>query len=122
MSQIQVSNLTFTYEGSYDAVFQDVSFQIDTDWKLGLIGRNGRGKTTLLRLLLGVCPYQGTIKSSVPFEYFPMKIEDEEECPMGQLPGDVPLWKVRRELSLMEADEGLLYRPFYTLIQKISIM
>ena len=70
MSQIQVSNLTFTYEGSYDAVFQDVSFQIDTDWKLGLIGRNGRGKTTLLRLLLGVCPYQGTIKSSVPFEYF----------------------------------------------------
>ena len=44
MSQIQVSNLTFTYEGSYDAVFQDVSFQIDTDWKLGLIGRNGRGK------------------------------------------------------------------------------
>ena len=50
MSQIQVSNLTFTYEGSYDAVFQDVSFQIDTDWKLGLIGRNGRGKTTLLRL------------------------------------------------------------------------
>ena len=115
MSQIQVSNLTFTYEGSYDAVFQDVSFQIDTDWKLGLIGRNGRGKTTLLRLLLGVCPYQGTIKSSVPFEYFPMKIEDEEECPMDQLPGDVPLWKVRRELSLMEADEGLLYRPFYTL-------
>ena len=25
------------------------SFRIDTDWKLGLIGRNGRGKTTLLK-------------------------------------------------------------------------
>ena len=37
MAQIQVTDLT------YD-VFKDVSFSIDTDWKLGLIGRNGRGK------------------------------------------------------------------------------
>ena len=66
MSQIQVSNLTFTYEGSYDAVFQDVSFQIDTDWKLGLIGRNGRGKTTLLRIILGLeQPDHGTIQGQV---------------------------------------------------------
>ena len=46
MSLIQVSDLSFTYEGSFDPVFENVSFQIDTDWKLGLTGRNGRGKTT----------------------------------------------------------------------------
>ena len=51
MSLIQVEHLTFAYPGSYDNVFEDVSFQIDTDWKLGLLGRNGRGKTTFLRLL-----------------------------------------------------------------------
>ena len=44
MSQIQVSNLTFTYEVSYDAVFQDVSFQIDTDWKLYLLEREPNEK------------------------------------------------------------------------------
>ena len=115
MSQINVSNLTFAYEGSYDTVFQQVSFQIDTDWKLGLIGRNGRGKTTLLRLLQGKYPYKGSISAPVDFEYFPFPIEDEEECPMDLLTEDVPLWKVRRELLLMQGDEGILYRPFCTL-------
>ena len=39
MSLINVSNLTFAYEGSYDNIFENVSFQIDTDWKLGFTGR-----------------------------------------------------------------------------------
>ena len=58
---IQISHLTFAYDGSYDVIFQDVSFQLDTDWKLGFIGRNRRGKTTFLKLLLGQYEYQGTI-------------------------------------------------------------
>lgn len=40
MSQIQVTDLTYGYKGSFDTVFENVSFGIDTDWKLGLIGRN----------------------------------------------------------------------------------
>lgn len=44
MSQISVSNLTFCYEGSFDNIFENVSFLIDTDWKLGFIGRNGKGR------------------------------------------------------------------------------
>ncbi len=50
MSIINVTNLTFAYDGSYDNIFENVSFQIDTDWKLGFTGRNGRGKTTFLNL------------------------------------------------------------------------
>ena len=53
MSIIQVNNLTFGYEGSIENVFENVTFNLDTDWKLGLIGRNGKGKTTLLKLLQG---------------------------------------------------------------------
>ena len=53
MSLIQVKNLSFTYEDSFDPVFENVSFQIDTDWKLGFIGRNGKGKTPLLWLRAG---------------------------------------------------------------------
>ena len=53
MSLIDVQNLTFAYDGSYENIFENVSFQIDTDWRLGFVGRNGRGKTTFLRLLLG---------------------------------------------------------------------
>ena len=65
MSQICVSDLTFYYDGSYDNIFEHVSFQIDTDWSLGLIGRNGRGKTTFLNLLLGKYEYKGKIVSPV---------------------------------------------------------
>src|SRR5699024_12723157 len=71
MSQILVSHLTFSYECSFDVIFDDVSFTLDTDWKLGVAGRNGKGKTTFLRLLQGKYPYQGTISASVAFDYFP---------------------------------------------------
>ena len=59
MSMIKVENLTFAYPSGYDNVFENVSFQIDTDWKLGFVGRNGRGKTTFLKLLMGKYPYLG---------------------------------------------------------------
>ena len=32
MSLIRVEHLTFAYQGSYDAVFENMGFQIDTDW------------------------------------------------------------------------------------------
>ncbi len=71
MSLISIQNLTFGYEGSPDHVFENVSFQLDTQWKLGLIGRNGRGKTTFLRLLEGRYEYAGLIQAGVNFVYFP---------------------------------------------------
>ena len=61
MAQIQVTDLTFSYDGSADDVLKDATFNIDTDWKLGLIGRNGKGKTTLLNLFMGRYEYRGTI-------------------------------------------------------------
>ena len=39
MSLIDVQNLTFAYDGSYENIFENVSFQIDTDWRLGFVGR-----------------------------------------------------------------------------------
>lgn len=71
MSMIRVENITFSYPSSFDPVFENVSFQIDTEWKLGLVGRNGRGKTTLLKLLLGEYEYRGKITGAVTFDYFP---------------------------------------------------
>ena len=77
MALIDVVDLSFAYEGSYDNVFEHVSFQIDTDWKLGFVGRNGRGKTTFLNLLLGNYEYQGRISSNMEFAYFPYEAKDK---------------------------------------------
>ena len=118
MSIIQVTNLTFCYEGSYDNIFENVSFQIDTDWRLGLTGRNGRGKTTLLRLLQGQYPYQGTIQASVGFDYFPYAVPDAAQCPidlLARICPEVPQWRFLRELAALEVAEDALYRPFDTL-------
>ena len=80
MAMIRVEHLTFSYPSSYDAVFEDVSFQIDTNWKLGFIGRNGRGKTTFLRLLLGQYEYAGRIDAPVSFDYFPYEAAGRDRC------------------------------------------
>lgn len=118
MSLISVNGLTFYYEGSYDNIFEDVSFQIDTNWKLGFIGRNGKGKTTFLNLLLGKYEYIGTISSSVHFDYFPFRISDGEKDTITiieEINPDYEFWKICRELSLLHVDADVLYRPFYTL-------
>jgi len=118
MSLINIVHLTFGYEGSWENIFEDVSFQIDTNWKLGFTGRNGRGKTTFLQLLLGKYEYSGTISSSVSFDYFPFAVEHPEENTvdvMETVCPDCAYWKIQRELSLLEVDEDVLYRPFSTL-------
>ena len=118
MSLIDVSNLTFAYEGSYDDIFTDVSFQMDTDWKLGFCGRNGRGKTTFLKLLMGEYEYAGSISASVNFDYFPPEVADPGENAIDVLDGiapDAPLWEKQKELSKLEVAEDVLHRPFSTL-------
>ena len=118
MSMIKVENLTFSYPSSYDPIFENVNFQIDTDWKLGFVGRNGRGKTTFLHLLQGKYEYLGAIQSSVQFDYFPYPVADkgrltgeilEEVCPQAEE------WEFMRELSYLEVDADVLWRPFDTL-------
>jgi lincosamide and streptogramin A transport system ATP-binding/permease protein len=118
MSQINVTNLTFAYDGSYDNIFEDVSFQIDTDWKLGFTGRNGRGKTTFLNLLLGKHEYSGIISAAVNFEYFPYEVTNPEDNTIDVIESIYPdylQWQVMRELSLLQVSEDVLYRPFATL-------
>ena len=77
MAQIMVKDLTFSYDSVYENIFEHVSFQIDTDWRLGFIGRNGRGKTTFLNLLMGKYEYQGSITTSVEFDYFPFTVTEQ---------------------------------------------
>ena len=118
MSMIKTENLTFSYPSHYEAIFENVSFCIDTDWKLGFIGRNGRGKTTFLNLLLGKYEYEGKIDASVAFDYFPYPISEpekmtkdilEEICPQAEE------WEFLKEMSYLDMKEDVLYRPFETL-------
>ena len=118
MSMIKVEDLTFSYPSSYDLIFDRVSFQIDTDWKLGFVGRNGRGKTTFLNLLLGKYEYRGKITSNVRFDYFPYPITDKERQTadiLQEICPDAKEWEIRRELSYLDVEMEVLWRTFETL-------
>lgn len=118
MSLISVNDLTYYYDGSSDPVFDGATFSIDSSWKTGLIGRNGKGKTTLLRLLTGELDSNGAVTSNMEFLYFPFDIPDRELtgselaeliCPVAEQ------WEILRELSTIGTDCEVLYRPFRTL-------
>lgn len=115
MSMISVHNLTFGYDGGINHVFENVSFNIDTDWRLGLIGRNGKGKTTFLKLLMDEYEYQGSIIKNVDFDYFPFDVENKTKMAIEIVNDIAPLaedWEIIKELSLLGTEADVLYRSF----------
>ena len=122
MSMIRVENLTFSYLSSYDDIFQNVIFRIDTDWKLGFIGRNGRGKTTFMKLLLGEYEYAGKIMSDMSFDYFPYKVSDKSQMTeqiLWEICPSVQEWELIKELSYLKLKDDILWPPFDTLSNEL---
>ena len=66
---IDVEGLSFSYEGGVP-VLQDISLHVGENEAVGLIGANGVGKSTLLKLLVGLdLGFTGSIRvSEVPLE------------------------------------------------------
>ena len=118
MSQITIQDLSFTYEGDHVPVFQHLDLQLDTRWKLGLVGRNGRGKTTLLRLLEGSLSGGGVLTRPDRTIYFPRLVAEPERPAREILLEGIPWeeeWMLLRELNRLGLDEDILDRPFSSL-------
>ena len=62
MAVIKAQHLTFSYDGA-EAVLSDVSFELESEETVVLIGANGVGKSTLLKILVGLLPgYRGIVE------------------------------------------------------------
>lgn len=139
MSQIKINEMSFSYKAFYEPVFHKVTLNLDTDWRLGLIGRNGRGKTTLLKLLHGeLVPDGGRISLETETELFPYEnrgkypltmdvikenigglrtLEEnlEDMDALGrylELDGFEMESRIRKEMHRMKLEEELLSREF----------
>lgn len=116
MGTIQTQNLSFTYPGADHPLFDHLSVNLDDHWKLGLIGRNGRGKTTFLKLLLGQLEAHGAVHASVPFTYFPSDQPQGHATVMQVLTATgAPEWRASVELARIGLDTLDPQRPFASL-------
>ena len=118
MSQITIQDLSFTYDGDHVPVFQHLDLQLDTRWKLGLVGRNGRGKTTLLRLLEGSLSGSGILTRPDHPIYFPLPVAELEWPAREILLEGIPWeeeWMLLRELNRLGLSEEILEQPFSSL-------
>lgn len=118
MAQIKINKLTFAYDGGRENIFENVSLNLDTSWKIGLIGRNGRGKTTLLKLLLGELDSKGSISGNKNFAYFPYSVDDPNKFGfelMDELKFDCEFWQIEKKLNELGFNVEDLYKPFSSL-------
>lgn len=108
MSNIEIKNLTFSYEG--ETLFEKVNLSVDEHWKLGLVGLNGHGKTSLLKIISGELELADSDISSYQFSYFPMEIKNKEEITLYLLQelADFESWKLEKEFQLLALDQYVL--------------
>lgn len=117
MSNIRIANLSFRYDDSSENIFNNLNLNLDSSWKLGLVGRNGRGKTTFLNLLRGKLHGLGKIQAKLTFSYYPITVKQPENITLYELQEQASFeqWELERELNLMKVDPNLLWQPFNTL-------
>ena len=77
---IEINNLNFKYENNI--ILNNISFNITKNENIGILGRNGGGKSTLIKILLGFLkPASGSVKYNIDRKkigYLPSKAQRDE--------------------------------------------
>lgn len=127
---MKIENLCMSF--GTQTIFDNVSFQINNNDKVGIIGVNGAGKSTLFNILLGnITPDSGTItlNTKINLGYLPQVIMDDasnkEETVFDYLLEGRPIKKLKEELnSLYETIASIQneyeLKRYYKKINRVS--
>ncbi len=82
MKILEVKDLNVTLGATL--VLENINFEVEKGKVLAVIGPNGAGKSVLLKALLGLIPYRGTIdwKAGVTLGYVPQRMDIETDVPL----------------------------------------
>lgn len=118
MKILEVKNLYISINGS--RILEDINFDVEKGEVLAIIGPNGAGKTVLLKSLIGLQPYSGTIRwaEGIRTGYVPQRMDIETDVPLTvreffYLRGSsVTDAKIKETLDFVQLESGLLKRGF----------
>ncbi len=116
-----VSNLSKRFPGADAPVLQNITFTVNAGERAALIGPNGCGKTTLLKIIMGVMPADaGSVQVSPPdlrVGYLPQGLDVPDDTPIQDVlyPDAVALRDTEAELerlavAMADASDGELAR------------
>jgi zinc transport system ATP-binding protein len=116
MNLISLNNVSANYSGKQ--VLKKVSLQIHDDDFTGIIGPNGGGKTTLLKLILGLMKAsEGTISRNIgkhDIGYLPQVSHFDDQFPitvsnvvLSGLSSGFNIWKKKNQYTIRKVDEIL---------------
>lgn len=116
---INIEHVTFRYESNSRPIFNDFSYKFKAGSKVAVIGTTGRGKTTLIRLLLAlITPEKGSVSLSNAQMSIPAS--PDTRCNFTYVPQGNSLFSgTIRENLLMgnpHASEEDLYRALHTAV------
>ena len=121
MSKITINNVSYSFKEYYQPIFNNINISIDTDWKLGLIGRNGRGKTTLLKLINNELePDVGHISKTVNTEYFPYFVDTKYKTTIDVIKENIGLLKSIEDLmdEIVLQNDATRFEEYQNLLEK----
>ncbi|STA92309.1 transporter [Clostridium cochlearium] len=104
MNLISVENLSKSY--GEKTLFNEISFGINEGDKIGIIGINGTGKSTLLKIIAGIESYDsGNIitKNNIVIEYLPQHPYFDENSNVIQqvFKGTSPIMKTIKIMRML---------------------
>lgn len=119
MSSLNVKNLNVTINGSH--ILQDVDFQVPENKVTALLGRNGVGKSTTLKAIMGLHESTGSITFGET-EVVGMQTHKIVHLGMGYVPEDREIFAgltVKENLTIAERDEKPNYELVYSLFPEL---
>ena len=105
MIECSVNNLVKYYGAN--KIFENISFELKTNERIGLIGQNGCGKTTLMKVLMGIEDYyEGSVnfRKGARYGYLDQIYKCNSNTTVIEILEESfeHIWKLKKELKVIE--------------------